>query len=150
MKTQIIAAFPGTGKTHFVASITNGNTAVDLDTNIYTLDYDENGRVNNKEFPKNYFRAIKQAIGQADYLFVGCQPEVLNMLRKEDLSFVLVYPERKLKDEYIRRFNKRGSSQNFGNLIKDNWDQFINFLEMQDSEQIILKSDQYISDVIGK
>lgn len=150
MKTQIIAAFPGTGKSYFVANLGTTSTAIDLDTNDYTQGYDKNGKVINNEFPDNYLHAIKQAIGQATYLFVGCQPEVLDMLRKEDMNIVLVYPERQLKDEYMNRFNERGSSHEFSNLIFNRWDQFINYLEAQNSQRLILKSGEYISDVIGR
>lgn len=150
MKTQIIAAFPGTGKSYFVANIDNRSTAIDLDTNNYTQGYDKNGKIINKEFPNNYLHAIKQAIGQTNYLFVGCQPEVLDMLKKENMNIVLVYPERQLKDEYMSRFNERGSSLEFRNLIYNSWDQFINYLEAQNSERLVLKSSQYIGDAIER
>lgn len=149
MKTQIIAAFPGTGKSYFAAE-TSIDTVTDLDTNDYTQGYDENDKVISTEFPDNYLTAIKQAIGQTNYLFVGCQPDVLNMLHEENIFPVLIYPQRQLKDEYMRRFQERGSSHEFSNLVYDNWDKFINYLEAQNSERIVLKSGQYISDVIGK
>lgn len=150
MKTQIIAAFPGTGKSYLVGNIGKNSTAIDLDTNKYTNGYDKNGKVINAEFPDNYLEAVKQAIGKTDYLFVGCQPEVLDILKKEGMNIILVYPERQLKDEYINRFNARNSSREFSNLIHDNWDQFIDYLEAQNSERLILKSGQYISDVIDR
>ena len=150
MKTTVIAAFPGTGKSYFVASLSPGSKAIDLDTNEYTKGYDENGMPVDQEFPSNYFTAIKQAIGQTKYLFVGCQPEVINILQKEHISPILIYPERQLKDEYVRRFHERGSSHEFSNLVRDNWDKFLDYLEMRDGDRIVLKSGQYISDVIGK
>ncbi len=150
MKTIVIAAFPGTGKSYFVVNLSPNGKAIDLDTNAYTDGYDEDGKTVNREFPANYLIAIKQAIGQTEYLFVGCQPDVLNMLHKESILPILVYPERQLKDEYTRRFHNRGSSEGFSNLVLDNWDQFLDYLETQDGDRIVLKSGQYISDVIDK
>lgn len=148
MKTKIIAAFPGTGKSYFIASLGQVIKAIDLDTNDYTQGYDKNGKVVNQGFPENYLRSIKGAIGQTSILFIGCQPEVLNLLREEGVSALLVYPNRRLKEEYMSRFRERGDSQGFRNLMYDNWDQFLDYLEVQDSERLILESGQYVSDVI--
>jgi hypothetical protein len=149
MKTKIIAAFPGTGKSYFVANLGQTTKAIDLDTNDYTQGYDEKGKVVKQGFPENYLSSIKRAIGKTDILFIGCQPEVLNLLSKEGISTILVYPDRKLKEEYMGRFRGRGDLQAFNNLIYDNWDQFLDYLEAQDGERFILGKGQYISDVIG-
>lgn len=149
METTVIAAFPGTGKSYFVASLSLDSKAIDLDTNEYTKGYDKHGKPVDQKFPYNYLAAIKQTIGETNYLFVGCQPDVLNMLHKENIFPVLIYPERQLKDEYMGRFHERGSSQGFSKLICDNWDQFLDYLETQDGDRIVLKSGQYISEVIG-
>jgi hypothetical protein len=148
MKTRIIAAFPGTGKTHFVASLDRKDIAVDLDTSLYTDGYATNSKARNDQFPYNYIRSIKDTIGKTSLLFIGCQPEVLNLLRQENISFVLIYPGRQLKEEYINRLYERGNSRIFIKLISDNWDQFLDYLEQQDCGQLVLGQDQYISDVI--
>ncbi|HHU06727.1 MAG TPA: hypothetical protein GXZ59_00065 [Clostridiaceae bacterium] len=148
MRTKIIAAFPGTGKSYFVARFGQMARAIDLDTNDYTQGYDENGKVINQEFPDNYLSSIKGVIGQTNILFIGCQPEVLNLLRKEGIQATLIYPERQLKEEYASRFNKRGSSQAFNSRIYSNWDQFLDYLEAQDNERFVLGKGQHISDVI--
>lgn len=148
MKTKIIAAFPGTGKSYLAANLSQDGRVIDLDTNDYTKGYDENGKAINLRFPNNYIDSIKEIIGQTDLLLIGCQPEILNILREEGITTILVYPDRKLKEEYIGRFNERGDSQAFSNLIYDNWDQFLDYLEAQDSERFILEQGQYITDVI--
>ncbi|RYX79336.1 hypothetical protein EON76_01275 [bacterium] len=148
MRTKIIAAFPGTGKSYFAMSLSQISKITDLDTNDYIHGYDKNGKVINQAFPKNYIDSIKGVIGQTDILLIGCQPEVLNLLREEDASTILVYPDRRLKEEYMIRFHKRGDSQAFSRLLYDNWDQFLDYLESQGGERSILESGQYISDVI--
>lgn len=147
MVTKVISAFPGTGKS-YCASNTK-QSVVDLDTGDYTQGYADDGKVRNPDFPNNYMLAIKEHIGKADVLFVGCQPEVIAALRKEGIAFTLVYPKQELKDEYVNRFRDRHSPQQFIDLLFKNWDLFLNFLENQkDCKCIILDSKQYISDVV--
>jgi hypothetical protein len=148
MTTKIISAFPGTGKSYF-ASISEGENVVDLDSGDYTLGYTADGKIRNPDFPNNYLLAIKEHIGKADVLFVGCQPETIAALRKEGILFTIAYPERGLKDEYINRFRKRANSELFINLLSNNWDLFLDFLEGQkDCEHIVLGSKQYISNAL--
>jgi|SRR5687767_4990953 len=150
MTTRVISAFPGTGKS-YLASISNRNKVVDLDSGDYTLGYTADGKIRNPDFPNNYLLAVKKQIGKADMLFVGCQPETIAALRKEGIPFTLAHPERGLKDEYVNRFRKRANSELFINLLSKNWDLFLDFLESQkDCEHIVLGSNQYISDVLER
>lgn len=149
MNTRIISAFPGTGKSYFVSNIDSGLEVVDLDTGEYTQGYTDNGKVRDPNFPDNYLLAIKEQIGNTNILFVGCQPEVIAALRKERILFTLVYPERGLKPEYIGRFQQRHSPQSFVDLISNNWDLFLDFLEKQKGcDHIVISSGQYINDAI--
>lgn len=143
MATKVISAFPGTGKSYF-ASISRRNI-IDLDSGNYTLGYTADGKIRNPDFPNNYLHAIKEYIGKVDVLFIGCQPETLAALRKEGISFTLVYPERGLKNEYMSRFQRRQNAQSFINLLSNNWDLFLDFLENQKAcEHVVLGSKQYI------
>jgi hypothetical protein len=147
MTTKVISAFPGTGKSHFAS--TTKQCVFDLDTGDYTQGYTDDGKVRNSDFPDNYTLAIKEQIGKVDVLLVGCQPEVIAALRKEGVSFTLVYPDRKLKDEYVSRFRARHSPRPFIGLLSKNWDLFLDFLEGQkDCKRIVLDGKQYIGNVI--
>lgn len=148
MKTKIIAAFPGAGKTRFASAVGGGLSVLDLDSGDYTLGYDENGRARDVNFPSNYLSAIKEHIGSVDILLIGCQPEVLSALRKEEVQFTIAYPKRELKKEYEQRFKQRDDSSSFIGLLSTNWDMFLDFLENQkDCEHIVLGSNQFISDI---
>lgn len=149
MTTKVISAFPGTGKSYFASTSGQKTGVADLDSGEYTLGYDGDGKVRNSDFPSNYLRAIKEHIGKVDVLFVGCQPEVIAALRKEGISFTLIYPERGLKAQYMNRFRERNNQQPFMDLLSRNWDLFLDFLEGQhDCERIVLGSEQYIGDVV--
>jgi len=65
------------------------------------------------------------------------------------LLFILVYPDRSLKQEYIERFKKRKSPFKFINFLEKNWDIFIDQMEKQSNcEKIVLNSGQYLKDYI--
>lgn len=150
MITKVISAFPGTGKSYFASSIGQRARVIDLDSGDYTLGYTEDGKVRNQDFPKNYLTAIKKHIGKTDILFVGCQPEVVTVLRDAAIPFTLIYPQRRLMKEYAGRFQRRHNQQSFIDLLSKNWDIFLDYLERQkECERIVLGSEQYISDVVS-
>jgi hypothetical protein len=146
--TRVISAFPGTGKSYYVSHAGTDAKVIDLDSNSYTLGYTENGRVRNPDFPNNYIRAIKKYLGTADVIFISCQPETIAALREASIPFILVYPERGLKAEYVERFQRRHSPEPFISLLSDNWDVFLDFLEGQSNcRHIVLDSNQYLGDI---
>jgi len=150
MKTKIISAFPGTGKTYYASNIKRTAKVVDLDTYRYTLGYTDDGKARNKDFPNNYLIAVKKHLGETDILFVGCQPEVITSLRDAGLSFTIVYPERALKDEYVKRYRQRHNHGSFINLLSKNWNFLLDFLEKQENcKHIVLGSGQYIGDIVN-
>ena len=149
MITKVVSAFPGTGKSYFASSTGQKAKVIDLDSGDYTLGYTEDGKVRNHDFPKNYLAAIKKHIGKTDILFVGCQPEVIAALRDAAITFTLIYPRRRLMNEYLGRFQRRHNQQSFIDLLSKNWDIFLDYLERQkDCEHIVLDAEQYISDVL--
>lgn len=114
----------------------------------YTLGYDQNSKACNTDFPSNYLRDIKEYIGKTELLLVGCQPQVLARLHEMKISFVLIYPERGLKAQYVQRFQQRDSGQSFIDLLAREWDSFLDFLESQEGcRKIVLGDGQYLSDV---
>lgn len=146
--TKVIAAFPGTGKSYLASTIKR--KVIDLDTGDYTQGYADSGKVRNPNFPDNYINAIKNRIGETDLLFVGCQPEVIAALRHMGVGFILVYPRRELKAEYVKRFQQRDSPQSFIDLLSKNWDKFLDSLENQKGcEHFILSSEQYVGDIVS-
>ena len=122
MKTEIYSAFPGTGKT------TVFNKAEEL--NLFVLDSDSS-MFEKSEFPGNYIAHIKENIGKVDIIMVSSHKEVREALVENELQFILFYPERHLKGEYIRRYIGRGSSEQFIDLLDKNWDTWIEECENQ-------------------
>lgn len=65
------------------------------------------------------------------------------------IPFVLVYPNKDIKDEYIQRYKDRGNNDAFVELLTKNWD---NWMEEMDNQEgcykVKLDSGQYLTDVI--
>ena len=134
---MIISAFPGTGKSFYYEEHK-------YDSNRKVLDSDSS-KFNKKHFPANYIRQIKKNI-KFEVIFVSSHKEVRDALVKNNMWFILVYPDKSLKDEYINRFKERGSPESFIKLISNNWDNWIDEMKNQTNcLHIVLKDGEYIS-----
>lgn len=145
MITKVISAFPGTGKSYF-ADI-HGDV-LDLDSNNFTSGHTADGKVRNPDFPTNYMSAIEEQLGRHSIVLVSPHLEVIKGLLEKGIELTLVYPDRKLKSEYIERFRRRGSSEAFIKPLDSYWDDFLDQLEQQKGcRHIVLGWGQYLSDV---
>lgn len=61
--------------------------------------------------------------------FVSSHKEVREALKKLTDDFLVVYPAKYLKEEWIRRCSLRGSSPEFCQKIADYWDEWIDDIE---------------------
>jgi hypothetical protein len=141
-KKLLIAAFPGTGKTsycHRDADYIPQGFATDSDSSTF----------DKSNFPQNYIEHIKEKISEGyARIFISSHKEVRDALVENNLEFTLVYPKRELKEEYLKRYKERGSSESFINLLNNNWDNWIEELENQKGcTHIQLESGQFISNV---
>ena len=84
-------------------------------------------------------------------LFVPPDFRLRDWLREKDIPYLLCYPENSLeaKKAYHKRFLNRGNSEDFIDIFIGKWDSFIDKLENDwYGEHIIMKPDQFLSDVI--
>jgi hypothetical protein len=121
--TRIISAFPGTGKSYYHNN--NKTTTLDSDSSEFSWVIEDGKKVRNPDFPNNYITHIKENIGKYDFIFVSSHAEVRQALKANCLFYYLVYPERKCKDMYLKRYKDRGSPDAFIQLISDNWDNWL-------------------------
>jgi hypothetical protein len=137
-ETVVISAFPGCGKSHLFRN--KGEKHI--------LDSDSS-KFDKSNFPENYIEHIKSNIGVADMILVSSHKEVRDALVDNDIKFILVYPNREIKDEYIQRYIDRGNEEGFVKLLNQNWDTWMSELESQTGcEKRKLEAGQYLSDVI--
>jgi len=134
--TIIVSAFPACGKSYMFNNY-NGKpfAMLDSDSSNFSWIKDENGE-NTKErdpnFPTNYIKHIKDNIGKVDVIFVSSHDIVRKALNKNNINFFMVYPDKSMKDEWIRRFRERGNDEGFIKFISDNWDSFIDEIEKEE------------------
>lgn len=137
-ETILISAFPGIGKTYFYQ---NAHKKKVLDS--------DSSKFDKSKFPDNYIQHIKKNIDKVDIILISSHDMVREALVNEGLEFILVFPDYNLKEEYIKRFKKRGSTEEFIKLVSKNWHSWIKQLYGQKGcKHIILKSGQYLSDVL--
>jgi hypothetical protein len=134
-KTLIISAFPGTGKSFLF-----------LNSDKLVLDSDSSN-FDKKDFPKNYIKHIKKFIGIIDIICVSSHKIVRDELVKNNLNFILSYPDINLKQQYINRFLHRGNNENFIKLLSDNWERWIEECKNQKyCKHLIMADFEYLSD----
>ena len=136
--TVLCAAFCGSGKTFICNS--SEFSAIEVEFWEYK----------NKGLEKQYVRDVKKQIGKVDYVFLATDPDGLDLLNKEGLDIVLVYPKKELRNEYLDRYIERDNPYDFIGTMMLRWNKIIDELdELPYCKKIILKEGEYLSDVIG-
>lgn len=105
--------------------------------------------VRHSEFPKNYMEHIHKFLGHVDDILVSSHKEVREALQRAGMDFTLVYPlnTTQVKQEYLDRYESRGSDEAFIKLMDANWDKFLTDLELQeDCHHVVLASGEYLWD----
>ena len=149
MNTKIISAFPGCGKTYF--SENTKLKVLDSDSSRFSWVHftSSKTKIRNPNFPTNYINHIKQNIGCVDIILVSSHSVVRNALIENNIDFTLIYPDQNIKEEYLDRFKKRGSDEQFINMLDNNWYSFLLDMKSQKNcKHIILYSGMYLSDYI--
>lgn len=131
-RTRIISAFPGVGKSYFHKE--NPETCLDSDSSNFS--WIEGTKERNPDFPRNYIEHIKNNIGKYDFILVSSHKEVRKELAKNNLFYYLIYPEAYheygMKEEFIERYRRRGSRQEFLTLLEDMFNAWIKDCEQED------------------
>ncbi len=125
IKTKIISAFPGMGKTYSLSY--SEYKCLDLDSSAYSWTVKNGVKIKNKSFPLNYIDEIKMNIGKYDYILISSHIEVREELKNNCIFYYLLYPSIKRQDEFIERYIERGSTKEFIKLVSDNWYSWIEF-----------------------
>lgn len=103
----------------------------------------------NKEWPENYFKALDVVKDKYDYILIA--DEVCdNYFNINNYKYWRVYPDIKLKNEYINRCIKRGNNDEFIYWYSKVWDEWY-YLCKNDNKtdkHIVLKHNEYLEDVL--
>lgn len=152
---KIISAFPGIGKTTLVQINKN---YIDLESSDYkwididkTLPIEERkgtAKTINPDFPNNYIKKINELTGMGFNVLISSHKEVREALQAQGIKYTIILPSLDMKDEMISRYLSRGNQESFVNLLKTNYEKFVGDLSIDTNEKIILKSGQYLSDLV--
>lgn len=132
----IISGFPGIGKSRAAAS---RKDTLDLDSSQFA----------GYHWEELYVAAIKKAYESGDYriIFISSHSNVRELLHEKGIPFICVVPNKSLRNEYMIRYLKRGSSIAFMQNIRVNWNDWID--RMRNTELCIeLQSGEYVSDIL--
>lgn len=142
MKTFVISAFPGCGKSYCFNNYQDEFSMLDSDSSEFSWIKDENGnktKERNPDFPNNYIEHIKSKIGKVDIIFVSSHEVVREALAKNNIKTIIVYPSKIMKREWIKRFKERGNDDNFISFIFNNWERFIDNIDSEDYDFLRLQ-----------
>lgn len=138
MKTVLYSAFPGTGKSYFFQHQSHDLIVLDSDSS----------KFDKSHFPENYIKHIQSNIDKVDVICISSHKEVRDALVAHDMFFTLIYPDVSLKDEYVQRFQERGSPAGFIELITHNWDKWLLELRNQKHcDHIVLRSGEFLGEL---
>ena len=150
MKTRkepiIICGFPGVGKT---VCARNCNTVSDFDSSQFHYKSDGNGgfiSVAEVEWIRNYVDAIQELRknSDVDYILVSCHKKLREKLHDKRIPFIVVAPERGLRNEYMKRYFRRGDSVEFMEKVGKNWATWLTEIGEEPEVKIYLESNEYL------
>lgn len=133
---QVVSGFPGVGK----STLTKEHPEIgDSDSSQFDKEY----------FPGNYMAHVRNRIVADKLTLVSSHDIVRQALAKSHIDYILVYPALECKDEYLKRYNKRGSELKFIDLLDRNWADWIADCQAQEGcIHVVLQPGQYLADVI--
>ena len=146
--------FTATGKSVLAQKYSN---VINMESTIYKYigSYKENENLKgtqrkiNNQWPDNYFKELIKVKEKYDYILISdtiCD----SFLKENELEYWWVYPDKKLKKEYMNRCKSRGNNDEFINWYSKLWDEWIEKCEkdIYATKHIKLKSNQFLEDVL--
>ena len=141
----VICGFPGTGET-------TGNDVIYLDSSVFRWFID--GCFTRKErtnWVSNYADYITKLATNNRYRFVivSTHERLRKELDERGIPYVVVVPNRTLRDEYMLRYIRNGYTPSLIERIYHHWDEWLDDIEESKSVVIHLDAGQTIADVLG-
>lgn len=155
---MIYSVFPGLGKS-YTARVTMVGKAIDAESSKFQwLDYESHNEEKNKgelknknpEWPKNYIDFIKSQYNENMIVFISAQPEILNALGEQNIPFKTITPDASTKDQIMARYESRGNSKEFINMMSSNFEKFITSMDTNAyaSDHLKLKENHRLADLL--
>ena len=146
--STIICGFSGIGKS---TAEQKNRRILDFESSGYSNIFENGFRIKrNEEFPKNYIDKLEDLIkyDEANYYLLSCHKEVRDELKARGLKYIIVLPYWECKNEYIKRWFKRGSDIDFITKMDKRWDEMIDSCVKDSATKIYLDDHEYLSDML--
>lgn len=106
----------------------------------------------NPNFPENYIKVLKSKIGKADIIFVSTHKEVREALKREKIKYILIFPRKHLKNDFLERFKNNGYPESFIKSMNKNWNEYINscLIDTGCVTMIETQINTFVSDIIER
>lgn len=146
---KIIWGFSGIGK----SSLADGKRIIDADSHYFKFHmYDfvlseelqvKHSEVLKKPYPNNLISFSQEVDCEA--VLINCHTSLLEFFDNP----YLVYPARELKEDYLKRYEDRGSSYSYIEHMNDVFDLMIDALSVEEYRRVVLvNKNQFLSDVL--
>lgn len=152
LKTLIISAFPGCGKSFLANHYKNSK---------YTFLDKDNGHLSCESEFKAYANEIMSLIGKFNFLLINQYPEVLNILHENEIPYIIVAPNNSaylssrmrgiIKQQWFGRFFLRKNSNEWIDILYRNYDKWTStyhLKSMKPNKIILLGNCEYLSDIL--
>lgn len=154
----VISGFPGIGKSTLSRKYAN---VLDLESSDYKWIYDNphiesldkesrkgiKSRSVNPEWPNNYITAVLNNLRHYDSVLVSTGKEVREALARRRIEYIVAFPDKFDKHEYLNRYKSRGNNSDFISLIESNFENWIDELQNEKSK-ICLASNEFLEDAL--
>lgn len=132
---MIYSGFAGVGKTY--AAETHPDI-VDLESSQYqwvnaktkTIEANKSQySAKNPAWPGNYVDDIVKTAKSGKHVLISAQPELLEVLAKNDIPFITVTPDVGDKEAYIQRYIDRGNPKKFIDMMTNHFEEYIDDMD---------------------
>ena len=127
--SKVISAFFGCGKTTATLKLKDKKRILDLDASLFY----------NNNFPKNYIDCLKENIDKYDIIFVSSHEIIRGEMNKNNIEYILYYPDISRKNEIIELYKQSGNNERFLKFINNNFDNFIESIENDKYSKLKIK-----------
>ena len=150
-KGIIIAGFATIGKTFLSKKHEN---IIDLESSRFKYDYSNydnidyeklkgtSSRVPNKDWPYNYYKAIKEAQKQFDVIFVQLSPIHLKYFDENNIEYYIVYPSLDSWELVKQRSIARGNNEKWIIRLKEVFEEYYIVSKNSKCKKMFLVSEQ--------
>lgn len=150
MKPIVICGFPGVGKSWTAVEHKKAVATIDLDSSSFSWEDGENGPERNPHFPYNYADKIQELRldGGYEFILVSSHKSVRDVLKKRGVPYIIVAPHMSERNEYMKRYIRRGSDAKFIYNLYNNWALFLDDISKDGAPVVWLNENEFLIDVL--